>query len=180
VCGGGLGLGVVLGCTVICTSGASQAVAQPAVVDPGAVIATRQWSETSSDWSVTQIYDLDQPVEIAAVIEGLNLPDGGNAELLFRADEEVQQALQWPPGLQVYHATLQTTEAARKQQVGTGQLKAGSEVLILGWPALPGNGSVSRLLVDQITVKATGKTYAFHEYQPMKDRKAKAVKPPKE
>lgn len=136
-------------------------------VGPLEVSWLRQMTVLSADWSTTDIYDLNAPVELQVTVEGLLLPEGGHAELLFTpADVGIEPFVRFPQLGPVYHATLQLADEARRLGLTHRSIRVGSQALIKGWPATERNISPSILLVDEISFIGQS-IIALHDYPEM-------------
>lgn len=147
VCDGGgrlLGL-VLLGLTLAPV----QTGAQPRAITPQDVAERRQWIDSGSDWAATDAYDLSRLLTLEVRVEGLLLPESGNAELLFSVLENAVGALNLKPG-RTYHATLQVAQEFRRLRLGRRSFPRGALARLSGWPATGVQRSPSVLLVRDI------------------------------
>lgn len=151
---------------------ATSVLAQPVAFGPAEVSRLQQLTSFSSDWTSTGNFDLEEPVQLDITIEGVLVPQEGNAELLFSTLQESAGPLLLNYGPEhVYHATLQLAEEVRRLGLGRGKLKTGWRARLSGWPATEHNLSPSVLLVDEIEMLRGNKRYALHDYPRMRRHK---------
>ncbi len=138
------------------------AAAQPVAQGPREVNRLRPWIDPSPDFSRSQAFDLTRPVQLQVRVEGLLLPEGGDAELLFTVLRDAGEELALRRG-QTYHATLQRGPEARRLGINGRQLRGGRRALLRGWPATGAEQSPTVLLVDEIAFKGGGKPLRLHD-----------------
>ncbi len=146
--GGGRLLGLVLLSLALAPPGAG---AQPRAIAPEDVAERRQWIDSGGNWAATDAYDLTRLQTLQVRVEGLLLPEHGNAELLFSVLEAAVGALNLVPG-RTYHATLEVAEAFRRRHPGRADWRRGTPARLSGWPATGTRRSPSVLLVRDVDI----------------------------
>lgn len=151
--------------------------AQPTAITPQDMIQQRQFTDTSSDWSDTPFYDLENPVEMVVVIEDLVTTNEGNVELLFSMSSFEGRALSKTEDRPLHRAVLQRDHEFEQLKIGNRAFGRGVEARLYGWPATRHNRTPAILLVDEIEILASGKVHAFHpEHERMKKKRDKKDK----
>ena len=141
----------------------SLALAQPVATGPAELSRWRAWTDYRTDWSATDRYDFGTPVSVDITIEGLLLPQEGNAELLFRTTAAATEHLPFLHGPDhIYHATLQLAREVRRLGLSERDLRRGLRARLRGWPATPENHSPSLLLVDEILLPGNRGSFSLH------------------
>jgi hypothetical protein len=134
--------------------------AQPRAITPEDVAERHRWIDSRSDRASTAVYDLSRLQTLEIRVEGLLLPESGNAELLFSVLEEAVGALNLKPG-RTYHATLQVAREFRRLRFSRRSFPRGARARLSGWPASGGQRSPAVLLVKDIELG--GRRLSLHE-----------------
>jgi hypothetical protein len=150
-----------------------QATAQPVAIGPDDISRLQQQTEFSGDWSETDVFDLDKYITLKVTIERLKIPDrAGNVFLWFTLKNQQKLTDEKDlPANQPFQATLQSVDVVEFLQIDEQDFPRGVDAVIRGWPATEKNTTGSVLLVDDINITSSGKTFALHGNNPKMDSK---------
>mgnify|MGYP001583095312 CR=1 FL=1 len=123
----------------------------------------RQRADYTSDYRSSDLYHLDQPVEIIVHVKEFLFPDTGYVQLLFTL----------PPGYKmnflkdrehkkVFRADLQLVDALREARMSKADIPKGKKVRLVGWPKTRANKTDSVMLVSELAFFGTGRTTIFN------------------
>ena len=150
--------------TFLVTFIAQPSSAQPKSIGPDEISRIQQQTEFSGDWTNTDVFDLDQYITLKVTIERLDIPDrAGNVYLWFTLKNQQKITDQENlPANQPFQATLQSVDIVEFLGIDERDFPRGVEAVIRGWPATEKNITGSVLLVDDVNITGSGKTFALH------------------
>jgi len=131
----------------------------------------RYHTQISNDFSGSDRFDLENPIEVEVEIHRVHLNEDGYVELFYSlpGDGDIKLPEGMAPDTPIAtfrRATLQTAEEFKRLKIKENDFKRGVQAVLSGWPALPIQLPYSEMLVDEITFvnngKASSKTYVFH------------------
>jgi hypothetical protein len=151
--------------TAMCLS--TPSFAQPSSTGPQDVARLKQKTHFSDDFTHTNAYDLNRPVELFITIRHLVDPEFGNAEMHFTLDALGRgiEATDFDPDL-VYIATLQLAREVRRLNANPRSFERGVQARITGWPATADNYGHSMMLVNELDFLKGKKVLRFHRVHP--------------
>ena len=162
-------------CAATLAQGASPVWAQPAAIEPYQIQRLHRETHFSSNWSETDQFDLENPIELVVTLQGIDLPTSpGEAHILFTMD--IPQSLLDDRSLgpnTVFTATMQTAGEARRLKLNRGRLGKGRQAILRGWPPSASNNSASLMLVDEVELLHNGKIISLHHPNPKMKKKPK-------
>jgi hypothetical protein len=162
--------GVALLTAVLAVRAAAGPPAGLVVLGPVEVGQLRQHTEFSSDWSMSDRFELGRPISLVVVTERLLLPGEGEAELLFSLPGGDSRLPGPAPVSGIYHATLQLGGEVRRLGLDAATLRRGEKLRLRGWPATDANRSPARLLVEELELLGSGRLFRLHDYPAMQAR----------
>jgi len=147
--------------------------AQPSAYEPEQIRRLNRETGFSSNWSSTDQFNLEEPIELTVTMKGVDIPETvGPAYLLFSMD--VPGAL-IAEGLlaqdHTFRATLQTAAETRRLKLNHGQFAAGKQAVLRGWPPTPDNAGSSMMLVDEVEFLHNGQKVSLHRPHPRMKKK---------
>jgi hypothetical protein len=155
--------------------GAADRSAAGDVLHPKDIARLHRATDFSSNWSGTNQFDLENPVELEVELTGIRLPpEGGAAHLLFTLplpEKTLQQA--HFEAEQVFHATLQTAGEFRRLRLSERDFTHGRKALLRGWPASDEEEEASVMLVYEIELQHSGRIISLHRAHPKMKRKSR-------
>ncbi|PIE37028.1 MAG: hypothetical protein CSA53_07420, partial [Gammaproteobacteria bacterium] len=146
------------------------ASAQPKAVGPDDVQRQLQMTVISSDWSDTQAFDLDNPVDVPVRIQGVHVPRVGYAELYYKLDLDdayLRSAGADPDA--VYVAIMQEVSTIKSMNLPLKTLNNNRKAVLRGWHATPQNFLSSSFLIDEIKLADSREHFAMHANNPAMD-----------
>lgn len=149
--------------------------AQPTAIEPLETMRLNRLTHYSSNWSETDQFDLDNPVEIVVTLRGIDLPENaGAAYLLFTLDlPQGTHGAGRQAGSTLFRATLQTAGELRRLKLGRESFTAGRQAILRGWPSSATNNSATIMLVDEVEILHNGQLRALHLPHPKMRKKTK-------
>ena len=147
--------------------------AQPTAIEPLDTSRLNRLTHYSSNWSETDQFDLENPVEIVVTLRGIALPENaGAAYLLFTLDlPQGTHGAGQQAGRTLFRATLQTAGELRRLKLGRGSFTAGRQAILRGWPSSATNNSATIMLVDEVEILHNGQLRALHLPHPKMRKK---------
>ncbi|EAQ97404.1 hypothetical protein [Congregibacter litoralis] len=132
----------------------------------------RYHNHISNDFSSSDRFDIENPIEVEVEIHQVYLNEDGYVELFYSlpGDSELRLPEGMDPDTPIAtfrRATLQTSEEFKRLKLKENDFKRGVTAVLSGWPALPIQQPYSEMLVDEITFgnkdsKSVGKKYILH------------------
>jgi hypothetical protein len=124
----------------------------------------QQQGTTTNDWSRTQAFDLDNPIEVHAKVLRVIVEDGKHATIVYKFPTAVRGQKDTPVNPDaVYRAILQSSEEVSRLRTPLQRLSQGADVTLIGWPATGQNFDSSAMLIDEIVFPTDGTQLRFHE-----------------
>lgn len=142
----------------------SSMAAPPEAISYQDALRLRQMSLVTDDWSETKAYDIENPVEIEVVIQGVELAENGYAVLhfLYQGTRDHIDGVRDGTS-EVHRALLQSTEEFERLRVSKSELSRGTAATLIGWHQTRHNYYGPSFLVDAIVLKGSATRYGLHD-----------------
>lgn len=138
--------------------------AAPKAVTYADSLRLRQRSVVTHDWSDTQAFDLENPIQLEVVIRRVDVQQRGYVILYYDLETPVLPDDDKPDVATVtYSALLQTQGEVERLEIPLGMLKKGVSATLLGWPETERNYYGASMLVDEIRLQRGGSRMEFHK-----------------
>ncbi|QIB64767.1 hypothetical protein [Kineobactrum salinum] len=143
---------------------AAAATSQPTVISPLDVARTHQYSSITDNFSHSDLYDFEHPLELLVHIHHLHRPKDGYAVIVYTMAQDTQDsAAVRRSGSEKYIATLNASSVLTEKDFGKMKIPQGATAILYGWPATDRNLMNSTLLVDELHLLDSDQWYAFHQ-----------------